>query len=148
MKISGAGSVLTFPDGSTQSTAAGSGAAGAGVNFQQIALLQWFPVYQSASFTTGTNPDGVAFDGADIWVVNHGSNTVSKLAASTGQVLGTYSSQGSNPEAIAFDGANIWVTSGTGNTVAKLLASTGALVNTYSVGAIPTALHLTGPTSG
>ena len=144
MKISGAGSTLTFPDGSVQSTAAGSASGGAGVNFQQIALLQWFPAYQSASFTTGTNPDGVAFDGANIWVVNHGSNTVSKLAASTGQVLGTYSSQGSNPEAIAFDGANIWVTSGTGNTVAKLLASTGALVNTYSVGSNPNGIAFDG----
>ena len=32
------------------------------------------------TFAVGSNPDGgVAFDGANIWVTNHVSNTVSKL---------------------------------------------------------------------
>jgi len=31
------------------------------------------------TFTVGTNPVGVAFDGANIWVANAGSNNVSKL---------------------------------------------------------------------
>jgi DNA-binding beta-propeller fold protein YncE len=31
------------------------------------------------TFSTGTNPVGVAFDGANIWVTNGGSNTVSKF---------------------------------------------------------------------
>ena len=30
------------------------------------------------AFPVGTNPLGVAFDGANIWVANQGSNTVSK----------------------------------------------------------------------
>ena len=28
---------------------------------------------------TGASPDGVAFDGTNIWVANVGSNTVSKI---------------------------------------------------------------------
>jgi DNA-binding beta-propeller fold protein YncE len=31
------------------------------------------------TFTVGSKPVGVTFDGANIWVVNGGSNTVSKL---------------------------------------------------------------------
>jgi DNA-binding beta-propeller fold protein YncE len=31
------------------------------------------------TFAAGTSPFGVAFDGANIWVANAGSNTVSKL---------------------------------------------------------------------
>jgi len=30
------------------------------------------------TFAIGVNPEGVAFDGANVWVVNVGSNTVSK----------------------------------------------------------------------
>jgi hypothetical protein len=31
------------------------------------------------TFVTGNQPDGVAFDGANIWVATFGSNTVSKM---------------------------------------------------------------------
>ena len=34
---------------------------------------------------------GVAFDGANIWVANGGSNTVTKLRASDGALQGTFS---------------------------------------------------------
>jgi hypothetical protein len=139
MKISGAGSTLTFPDGTTQTTA-GNPAGVVGVNPLQVALLKWFPAYQSATFPVGNEPYGVAFDGANIWVVNNaGLGTVTKLLASTGAVVGTYGA-GSEPWALAFDGANIWVTnnhSSNSDTVTKLLASTGAVVGTYSVGGGP-----------
>jgi DNA-binding beta-propeller fold protein YncE len=50
----------------------------------------------------------VAFDGTNIWVTNDGNNTVTKLLASTGTFVGTYS-VGSVPWGVVFDGANIWV---------------------------------------
>jgi DNA-binding beta-propeller fold protein YncE len=31
------------------------------------------------TFAVGTSPFGIAFDGANVWVTNSGSNTVSKL---------------------------------------------------------------------
>jgi hypothetical protein len=34
---------------------------------------------EAASFPVGTTPSGVAFDGANIWVANTGSNTVTKI---------------------------------------------------------------------
>jgi YVTN family beta-propeller protein len=62
---------------------------------------------------------GIAFDGANIWVTNGGSNSVTKLRASDGAHLGTFS-VGNYPFGIAFDGANIWVTNTNSNTVNKL----------------------------
>ena len=71
------------------------------------------------TFGVGTGPWGVAFDGANIWVTNGGSNNVTKLRASDGMLLGTFNA-GAAPVGVAFDGANIWVTSFDGNIVSKL----------------------------
>ena len=73
------------------------------------------------TYAVGSNPQGVAFDGSNIWVTNYGSSTVSKLLASTGATVGTYS-VGTNPWGVAFDGSNIWVANYGGNTVSKLPA--------------------------
>jgi len=132
VKVSGAGSGLTFPDGTTQTTA-GNPAGGLGVNPFQVALLKWFPAYQTGlAYAVGNAPTAIAFDGANLWVANYLDNTVTKLMALTGAVVGTYP-VGSRPYGLAFDGANIWVTNSFGNSVTKLLASTGALVGTYGV---------------
>jgi YVTN family beta-propeller protein len=71
------------------------------------------------TFTVGANPDGVAFDGSNLWVANNGNNNVTKLQASTGKVLGTFA-VGPNPLGLAFDGANIWVANQGSNTVSRL----------------------------
>ena len=55
------------------------------------------------------SPQGIAFDGANIWVANAGNNTVTKLLASTGAIVGSYH-VGNGPRGVAFDGNNIWVT--------------------------------------
>ena len=60
------------------------------------------------TYPAGSSPDGVAFDGANIWVTNYGSSTVTKLLASTGAIVGTYP-VGVYPDSVAFDGTNIWV---------------------------------------
>ena len=44
---------------------------------QKAALLQWW----KQDFPVGDSPTGIAFDGANIWVTNRNSNTVSKLPA-------------------------------------------------------------------
>ena len=74
---------------------------------QQLAILRWYPAGQVASFPVGTDPEGLTFDGANIWVANTGSNNVTKLRASDGANLGTFG-VGSGPRNLAFDGANIW----------------------------------------
>ena len=96
------------------------------------ALLRWY----SQTFPTGGNPDGVAFDGTNIWVANWNDDTVTKLLASSGAVVGTYP-VGNSPDGVAFDGTNIWVANSNYNNVTKLLASSGAVVGTYLVGNDP-----------
>jgi len=67
----------------------------------------------------------VAFDGANIWVINSDPlrcstcASVLKLRASDGAVLGTFP-VGSSPVGMVFDGANIWVASSGGPGVWKL----------------------------
>ena len=138
VKISGAGSGLRFPDGSTQAKA-GNPAGLLAVNPLQVALLKWFPAYQSSiAYTVGNTPLGIAFDGTDLWVANQFGNNVTKLLASTGAVVSTYSA-GNQPYGVAFDGANIWVTNLESNNVTKLRASDGACLGTctFPVGINP-----------
>ena len=105
-----------------------------------IATLAW---YNYPSYPTGTLPYGVAFDGTNIWVANYGSNSVTKLLASSGATVGTYT-VGSAPYGVAFDGTNIWVVNYSSNSVTKLLASSGATVGTYTVGSSPTGVAFDG----
>jgi hypothetical protein len=69
------------------------------------------------TFSVGSGPEGIAFDGANIWVSNGDYNTVTKLRASDGVNLGNFP-VGSGPTAVVFDGASIWVTCN--NAVSKL----------------------------
>ena len=69
-------------------------------------------------FVVGRGPQDLAFDGANIWVGNNGSNTVTKLARN-GASLGTFT-VGRGPLGVAFDGTNIWVANNQDGTVSKL----------------------------
>ncbi len=79
----------------------------------QITTLHWYSANRTATFTFAEAPGvfDVAFDGDNIWVTNSSvsSNSVTKLRASDGTVLGTFPVAGPNPAGVAFDGANIWV---------------------------------------
>jgi uncharacterized protein (TIGR03437 family) len=78
----------------------------------------------------------MAFDGTNVWVTNTGSGTVTKLQASTGNVVGTYTA-GTDPVGIVFDGTYIWVANYLGNNATQLLASSGATMVTYTAGTNP-----------
>jgi len=97
------------------------------------------------SFPVGNSPQGIAYDGASIWVANSGSNNVTKLLASDGAVQGTFG-VGDSPVGIAFDGANIWVTNNgdVPGTVSKLQASDGATITRRNVGASPVGIAFDG----
>ena len=55
----------------------------------------------------------------NIWVTDFNSTTVTKLLASTGALVGTFT-VGTQPNEAAFDGAHVWVTNFGGTTVSKL----------------------------
>jgi hypothetical protein len=59
---------------------AGGGFRGSRKNIMEIALLRWYGTNTTGnSFPVGDVPWGVAFDGANIWVTNPNSDSVSKL---------------------------------------------------------------------
>ena len=64
---------------------------GSAANPNQIALLRWYSANLTTAFSVGTGPQGVAFDGLNIWVANAIDNTVTKLRAATGAPQGTFS---------------------------------------------------------
>jgi DNA-binding beta-propeller fold protein YncE len=66
----------------------------------------------------GGGPAAIAFDGTFIWVANFDGNSVTKLQASDGSQMGTYT-VGVNPYGIAFDGTHIWTANESSNTVSK-----------------------------
>ncbi len=69
------------------------------------------------TFTTGTNPIGVAIDqSGNVWVSNQGSNTLEKFS-STGSLLGTFTT-GSAPFVVAIDqSGNVWVANNSSDTL-------------------------------
>ena len=94
------------------------------------------------TFSVGKRPTGMVFDGTNIWVANVLGNSVTKLSASRGAVVGTYPID--TPTYMSFDGTNIWVASYRSNTVTKLLAASGAVVASYEVGAGPAGIVFDG----
>jgi len=87
---------------------------------QQLALLKWYTAISGtqADFGVGAYPSAIAFDGANMWVANNGSSSVSVLRASDGFLVRTVN-VGSNPYAIAFDGAFMWVANISSSSVSK-----------------------------
>lgn len=104
--------LASFMAGQTQEATSGPGQTSAGPatplsNPLKVELLKWYPANRvPTSFTVGQQPYGVAFDGANMWTANYISNTVSKLQANDGTVLGTFT-VGAAPVGLVFDGANI-----------------------------------------
>lgn len=122
--VSGAGMLIHSQEGrSIRRILPPIGVTTSNLNPLQIAVLHWFDANLTTGFPTGKksvqSPEGIAFDGANIWVTNPADNTVTKLFASTGANLGTFT-VGASPAGVAFDGANIWVTNASGKSVTVL----------------------------
>ena len=121
---------------------ADSGVNRSGKNPLQIALLHWYNANLTTTIPVGPNPQGAAFDGANIWTASWSDNTVTKVRANDCTVLGSFS-VGAKAFSLAFDGANIWVTTG-GNQVTKLRASDGTVLGTFTVGVSPAGIAFDG----
>jgi hypothetical protein len=57
---------------------------------RRAALGQWWRNNLQLTYPVGNAPQGVASDGADLWIANNGSGTVSRIRASDGAPLGTW----------------------------------------------------------
>jgi hypothetical protein len=65
----------------------------------------------------GTQLRSICFDGTFIWVANY--NSVTKLVAATGALVGQYPLANTGGFGAAFDGVNVWVISINGNKIQK-----------------------------
>lgn len=109
------------------------------------ATLRWdLPACKAATFITGLNPRGVAFDGTNIWVANQFGDSISKFNPATG-ARSDYNT-GRRPVGVAFDGTSIWVTNMGSNTVSKIDPNSlapGSPIN-YNTGTWPVAVAADG----
>jgi hypothetical protein len=110
--------------------------AGARRNPLKIALLHWYLADTETRVGVGNEPLGLCFDGANVWTANYNDNTVTKVQASDGQVLGTFK-VGTQPYGVTFDGADVWVSNELDNNVTKLRASDGKTLGTFPTGTFP-----------
>src|SRR5213082_2157619 len=78
-------------------------------NANQLALLRWYGANVVTRIRTGGAPNGITFDGSNLWVVGAPANQVTKIRSSDGLILGIFP-VGNIPGYAALDGANIWVT--------------------------------------
>jgi len=102
----------------------------------QVALLRWYSANTAAQLATCTGPNGMAFDGAHIWVGCANANELQEFNSSDGALIRTVTGVLS-PNSLAYDGANIWASNFGLSTVTEVNASTGAIVNTVPVGSQP-----------
>lgn len=102
---------------------------------ESVAILRWYPINRAAAeFSVGQQPAGAAFDGANMWIANSQSGTVTKLRAGDGAALGTFG-VGGTPSWMTFDGAIMWVNNG--SSLVKLRASDGEQLGSFNVGPSP-----------
>jgi hypothetical protein len=59
------------------------------------------------TFPTQSNPNNIAFDGANLWITG-GNQSVTLLRACDGAHVGTFAT-GGRPLGLAFDGINMWI---------------------------------------
>jgi YVTN family beta-propeller protein len=90
--------------------------------------------YPVTTVTTGfLAPNGMLYDGTNIWVTDNAAGTLLKLD-SAGGILQTVA-VGAAPQIPVFDGANIWVPSSGDNSVTVVQASSGNVVATLTADA-------------
>jgi YVTN family beta-propeller protein len=111
---------------------------------RELATLAWYDHSSTAiaTFSVGTSPKAITFDGTHIWVANSGSGNVSELDPSSGATLNTVT-VGTAPVALCFDGQNIWVANSGSNNVSRINATT-LTVNTFNAGVAPSGLAFDG----
>jgi hypothetical protein len=101
--------------------------------------------YPVTTVTAGfLQPNGVVYDGANIWVTDGAAGTTGTLLKldAAGTILQTVT-VGTGPQFAVFDGANIWVPNQISNSISVIQSSTGNIVATINADANN---DLSGPT--
>src|SRR2546426_10219722 len=111
-----------------------------GISFAQTTSTQ----SQVVTLPVDRGPEGVAFDGVNIWIANSVGNTVTKLRASDEAYLGNFP-VGNRPVAFAVStsppgSVSIWGANNRSNNLTQLRPIHGAVLGTYAVGDGPSGL--------
>ncbi|HTN72621.1 MAG TPA: hypothetical protein VMO00_16190 [Methylomirabilota bacterium] len=96
-----------------------------------VSSVNVYPPYTiSHGFVGFTSPEGILFDGSNIWVTDLGDDKLKQLDSS-GNIIRSVS-VGDAPGHAAFDGTNIWVPNqvGGGTGTISVVRATGALAGT------------------
>ena len=101
------------------------------------------------TYSCGNDPDGIAFDGANMWVANYTPATVTKIRALDGRIQQSVSvgtGGVSNPRLLAYDyvANTMWVTVNGDNKVDKIDVNTGTVLGQYAVPGSPYAIAFDG----
>jgi hypothetical protein len=87
--------------------------------------------FSVSTVTAGfTQPEGILYDGANMWVTDNQAGKLFKLDSNGGIIQST--TVGTNPTFPVFDGTNIWVPNAGSTSVTVVRASTGAVLATLS----------------
>jgi hypothetical protein len=108
-------------------------------------LFKWLPQGTTRILYNGTgaNPDGIAFDGTNMWTTNFGASPTSVTKVAPDGTMTTYTGTASYPEAIAFDGTNMWVTNYGSASVTKITPA-GTMTTYAGVGTGPRGIAFDG----
>jgi DNA-binding beta-propeller fold protein YncE len=83
--------------------------------------------------TTGfSQPIGIIFDGANLWVTDAGDKTLKKLDPNSNAMVLQSVPVGNNPQFPVFDGSNIWVPNANDNSVTVVRARDGMVLATLT----------------
>jgi len=93
--------------------------------------LTYEKLYITKTIAVGNNPQGITFDGTDIWVVNTSDDTVNRIDKDD-NIIATIP-VGEDPTGIVFDGINIWVANDSDNTVSRIARSTNTVIAVINV---------------
>ncbi len=114
----------------------------------QDGLLRWYQANQATTFSPCGEPQGLAFDGVNMWVAcgaagTGPNNALVELASSDGSQVRTVLSV-QDPYALVYDGANIWASNPNNGTVTEVRARDGVKLATISVGSRPMGMAFDG----
>jgi DNA-binding beta-propeller fold protein YncE len=88
-------------------------------NMSVSKTVSWYPVLPNAGpplYIDTSGVRGLLYQGDSIWTCNSTTNTITRVRAADGFILGTYP-VGPAPRAIDFDGTRIWVANSGDNTL-------------------------------
>ncbi len=95
----------------------------------QVATQRWDQdPARRATFTVGSSPVGLVFDGRWVWAASRGSDTVTKIDPRSNTVVATIATA-YDPSRLAFDGAAVWVAHYGSNKVSKIDPATNAVTS-------------------